>query len=198
MNRYAQLRDRAVHLVNEFAASGPVLVVAPERSAADEVVRLACTKALLGVQRPGFREPAPELASEDMNRLGLAPVGRVAREALAARVAARTKLTYLRPVAAFPGFPRALADTFEGLRLNRITPEQLEGCGQSGPDLAHLLSADEVAVCRPRTSREACDRRGFGRIEPHEKSRRSAVMKKPWVRSLASSLYLRNLMRMNR
>jgi RecB family exonuclease len=141
--RYSQLRARASELVRELAATGPVLVLAAERAAADEVVRHACTKALLGVRRFGFRELAPELAADEMNRLGLVPVGRIVREALAARVTARTPLTYLKPVAEFPGFPRALTDTFEELRLNRIGPEQLRQCGQSGPDLANLLSAYE-------------------------------------------------------
>ena len=137
-------------LVREFAANGPVRVVAPERAAADEVVRLACTKALLGVRRLGFRELAPELAADEMNRLGLAPIGRIVREALAARVAARIELTYLKPVAAFPGFPRALAGTFEELRLNRIAPAQVSACGQSGPDLANLLAAYEEELADRR------------------------------------------------
>ena len=148
MDRYSQLRVRASRLVSEFAAGGPVLVLAPERAAADEVVRLACTKALLGVRRLGFRELAPELAGDEMDRLGLVPVGRIVREALAARVAARTGLTYLKPVAAFPGFPRALAESFEELRLNRITPAQLRACGQSGPDLADLLAAYEEELAQ--------------------------------------------------
>lgn len=143
MLQYSQLRDRAAGLVREFAAKGPVLVLAPARAAADEVVRLACTKALLGVYRLGFRELAPELAADEMNRLGLASIGRIVQEALAARVTVRTELTYLKPVAAFPGFPRALTDTFEELRLNRIMPAHLRQCGQSGPDLANLLAAYE-------------------------------------------------------
>jgi ATP-dependent helicase/nuclease subunit B len=150
MDRYGQLRDRASQFVSEFAASGPVLVLAAERGAADEVARLACTTALLGVRRLGFRELAPELAAAEMNRSGLVPVGRIVREALAARVAARTELTYLKPVAAFPGFPRALADTFEELRLNQIKPVQLGACGQSGPDLAKLLAGYEAELAERR------------------------------------------------
>ena len=41
----------------------------------------------------------------------------VVREAIAARVAAATPLTYLREAARFPGFPRALPDTPEEARL---------------------------------------------------------------------------------
>ena len=150
MNRYFQLRDRASQFVSEFATRGHVLVLAPERAAADEVARLACTGALLGVQRLGFRELAPDLAAAEMKKLGLVPVGRIVREALSARVAAQTELTYLKPVAAFPGFPRALTDTLEELRLNRIKPEELRECGQSGPDLAKLLAAYEAELAERR------------------------------------------------
>lgn len=129
--------------VREFAPSGPVLVLAPQREAAEEVARIACDRALLGVMRLGFRDLPAAIASGEMNRRGLVPVGRVVREALAARVAASADLTYLRPVAGFPGFSRALTDTFEELRLNGVQPEDLRRCGQSGPDLADLLSAYE-------------------------------------------------------
>jgi RecB family exonuclease len=47
----------------------------------------------------------------------------------------------LRPVAGFPGFPRALTATFEELRLNGVEPERLRASGVSGPDLARLLTA---------------------------------------------------------
>jgi CRISPR/Cas system-associated exonuclease Cas4 (RecB family) len=63
------------------------------------------------------------------------PVSRVVREALAARVAAQTQLSYFAPVAAFPGFPRALAAALEELRLNKAQPPN--------EDLVALLSAYE-------------------------------------------------------
>jgi ATP-dependent helicase/nuclease subunit B len=121
--------------VAEAAAGGPVLIVAPDRAAADEVARAACGAALLDVERRGFRELVRDLADFEMLRRGLTPVGRIVREALAARVAAQTPLTYLQPVAAFPGFPRALAETFEDLRLNGVRPAE--------SDLAALLDAYE-------------------------------------------------------
>src|ERR1022692_3365241 len=55
-------------------------------------------------------------------------------------------LSYLGPVAGFPGFPRALASTFEDLRLNAVPRERLRECGESGADLALLLSAYEAGV----------------------------------------------------
>jgi RecB family exonuclease len=112
-----------------------VLILAPERAAADEAARAACSGALIGVHRLGFRDLVQELAAEELQRRGLTAVGRLVREALAARVAAQTPLTYLKPVARFPGFPRALAETFEDLRLNGIRPAE--------SDLAALLDAYE-------------------------------------------------------
>ena len=131
--------------VAEFATAGPVLVLAPVRAAAEEVALEACGAALLNVRRFALREFVLELSAAELNRRGLVPVGRFVREALAARVTAEAlrhgELTYLRPVAGFPGFPRALTATFEELRLNAVTPAHLRDCGQSGPDLALLLDA---------------------------------------------------------
>jgi hypothetical protein len=69
---------------------------------------------------------------------GLIPVHRLAREAIAFEITARSraKLTYLAPVAGFPGFARALARTLEDLRLNSITIDEVNAIGRSGPDLA--------------------------------------------------------------
>jgi ATP-dependent helicase/nuclease subunit B len=112
-----------------------VLILATDRAAADEVARAACSTALIGVDRLGFRELVQQLAAEEMNRRALTPVGRFVREALAARVAAETHLDYLKPVAGFPGFPRFLTDAFEEHRLNGTRPAE--------PDLAALLTAYE-------------------------------------------------------
>ena len=126
---------------------GCVLVLAASREAADEIAFEACGAALIGVARAGLRQLVLELSGAELNRRELAPVGRVVREALAARVAAeaarRGELKYLMPVAGFPGFPRALAETFEELRLNGVGAAQVRGCGESGPDLALLLAAYE-------------------------------------------------------
>src|SRR5262249_26316498 len=71
---------------------------------------------------------------DELRRRGWVAVGRIVREAIAARVAAKAELTYLREVAGFPGFPRALTDTIEEVRLNR---REVSG------DLALLLSGYE-------------------------------------------------------
>jgi RecB family exonuclease len=139
------MRSCAARFVAEQTGAGRVVILAPVRAAAEEVAREACSAALIGVRALSFREFVAELASAEMVRRELLPVGRFVREALAARVTAvalaRGELTYLAPAAAFPGFPRAAAATFEELRLNGISPDLLRECGESGPDLAHLLDA---------------------------------------------------------
>ena len=141
---YAHLRRQAVDFVTRFSAAGPVLVLAVQRAAADDVALEACTHALIDVRRLAFREFVLELSAPELNRRSLVPIGRFVREALAARVTAqaleRGELNYLRPVARFPRFPQALTGTFEELRLNAIDPARLRSCGESGPDLARLLS----------------------------------------------------------
>src|SRR5690348_11473120 len=108
MNRYSELRARAAEFVSGWVQSGTVLALAPGREAADEVALEACADALIGVQRAGFRDFVLDLSNAELNRRQLVPIGRVVREALAARVTAEATLDYLAPVARFPGFPRAL------------------------------------------------------------------------------------------
>ena len=152
MDRYGELRARAAEFVAEWAQWGEVVVLASGREAADEVALAACGDALVGVHRLAFRELVLELSSAELNRRALAPVGRTVREALAARVTEEAMrvggLNYLGPVADFPGFPRALAYTFEELRLNAVALDELRECGESGADLARLLGAyrDELAA----------------------------------------------------
>ena len=152
MDRYSELRVRATEFVAEWAPRGAVVVLGPVREAADEVALAACGDALVGVHRLAFREMVGELSAAELNRRALVPVGRTVREALAARVTEEAGgaggLSYFGPVAGFPGFPRALASTFEELRLNAVPLDALRECGESGADLARLLGAyqDELAA----------------------------------------------------
>ena len=65
------------------------------------------------------------------------------REAVAARIAqkalAQGELAYFHPVAALPGFARALARTIAELRLARVSADQLASAGTPTGDLATLL-----------------------------------------------------------
>lgn len=125
-------------------------IIASSRYAADDLVRIACQSALIGVERYSIRDLVYALSSDRMNAMGLIPVSRIVREALAAGVAREARLSYLRDVADFPGFPRALARTLEELRLAGVPKEQLAHCGRSGSDLALLLELYESELRRRR------------------------------------------------
>ena len=78
-----------------------------------------------GVHRVTLVQAGAELARSAMAERGLAPLSGLGREAVAARVTqialAQNKLVYFHPVAALPGFARALARTLVELRLARVT-----------------------------------------------------------------------------
>lgn len=78
-----------------------------------------------------------------MAERGLAPLSALGREAVAARIAQKAReqgdLAYFDPVAALPGFARALARTIVDLRLARVEPAQLASGGPPAADLAGLL-----------------------------------------------------------
>jgi CRISPR/Cas system-associated exonuclease Cas4 (RecB family) len=99
------------------------------------------------VHRLTVTQLAAVLAAEPVAGRGLAPVSALGREALAARVAyhlrRRGEMRYFEPVAAMPGFPRALAATLAELRLNGVDAEALAGTGAPGRDLAALLGLYE-------------------------------------------------------
>ncbi|HEY1339248.1 MAG TPA: PD-(D/E)XK nuclease family protein [Bryobacteraceae bacterium] len=143
MTSYAALRTQAIAFLLERTKHGEVLLLTNSADAGGELALEACSDALIGVHAIGFRDFVRAVSAYEMNRRGLTPVGRIIREAIAARVAAQGKkeLSYLAPVASFPGFPRALTDTFEELRLNQTPLDRLRACGRSGPDLALLLEA---------------------------------------------------------
>jgi RecB family exonuclease len=86
---------------------------------------------------------AAELARSAMAAKGLAPLSGLGLEAVAARIAqkalAHGELAYFHPVAALPGFARALARTIVELRLAQVSPEKLASAGTPGADLARLL-----------------------------------------------------------
>jgi len=120
MTSYAQMREAATEFVREHAQGG-VLILSNERAAGDEIGQEVCDRVLLGVDRFGFRDFVRKVSREELRRAGVVSVGRLVREAIAARVAHGTKLSELREAAGFPGFPRALTDTLEDLRLNHRT-----------------------------------------------------------------------------
>src|SRR5258708_6269821 len=136
MTSYSQMREAAKEFVRLHAAGG-VLILSTERAAGDEIAQEICGDVLVGIDRFGFREFVRKVARDPLRRPGIVGVRRVVREAIAARVAHATELSYLGEVARFPGFPRALTDTLQGLRLNRRT---------APGDLAVLLAGYEAEL----------------------------------------------------
>ncbi|MEM9552695.1 MAG: PD-(D/E)XK nuclease family protein [Acidobacteriota bacterium] len=162
-------------------AGRELLVVAPTRGAADDLLRTPATAIAsgrldaghlaagrLGVHRRTLGQLAAELAVRSLARDGLAPLAGLAVEALAARALAVCRedgaLAYFEPVADTPGMPRALARTLLELRAHGVTRDDLEARGDApGRDLARLLRAwhDELAVSHlddpPSVLRRATD-----------------------------------------
>ncbi len=133
----------------EFIRANPgTVVIAGSRYAAGDLIREACDSALLGIQRYTFRGLVYALSTNAMNSRGLTPLGRIAREAIAASVSREVALKYLHDVVRFPGFPAALANTLRDLRLDRIPRSKLRDTGRSGADLAALLEAYEDELGR--------------------------------------------------
>jgi CRISPR/Cas system-associated exonuclease Cas4 (RecB family) len=134
------LSGAAEALVAMLARGSEAVVLAASRGAADDFVRSACHEAT-GVHRVTLRQLAARLAMRTMAERAMTPLGGLATEAVAARITylahSAGRLDYFNPVAAMPGFPRALASTLSELRLERIAAERMQGRAES--DLAVLL-----------------------------------------------------------
>lgn len=126
------------------AVEPPILIVAASRGAADEfALHLAADRgATFGVSRAGFTELVARIAIPALAQQGLTPSAPLGDEAVAARVTfdarADEALDYFEPVAAMPGFPRALARTLTDLRMAGVDAKSLTGHAAS-QDLATLL-----------------------------------------------------------
>src|SRR5579862_1693580 len=103
-----------------------------------------------GVHRMTLVQLAADLARPAMAERGLAPLNTLGLEAIAARVVyearAASALKYFDPVAALPGFARALARTLGEVRLAKLHPDDLAAGGQPGEDLAGLLLRYEAEL----------------------------------------------------
>src|SRR5207237_7029461 len=89
------------------------------------------------------------LAADGLRR---APGSQAAADAIAARAVfdatASDGLEYFGPVAATPGFPRALSRTIHELRLAAVEGDRLATLGAAGRDLRRLLERFEGELNR--------------------------------------------------
>src|SRR5260370_16090415 len=90
---------------------------------------------------------AASLATPRRGARSNAPASRLAMEAMAARVAHTLRkeggIRYFAPVAAMPGFSKALTATLTELRLEKYDAAKLRSAGEPGKDLAALLALYE-------------------------------------------------------
>ncbi len=129
------------------SASSEVLLLAPSKGAADDLARRCCPAGALGLHRMTLNQLAAALATPRMVAEGKAPASRLAMEAMSARVAhalrKEDRIGYFAPVAAMPGFSKALTATLTELRLEEFESAKLRQASEPGRDLAALLALYE-------------------------------------------------------
>ena len=145
-----RLHSAAIHFLVAHQ-HGPVLILAPSRATADDLIREACAytpaQGFLGIQRLTLTQLAASLAASKLAEQTLKPASRLAIEALTTRVIAHAQreeqIPYFSPVAGTPGLGPAVTATLTELRLNGVNSEDLANSGAPGRDLAALLKAFE-------------------------------------------------------
>jgi CRISPR/Cas system-associated exonuclease Cas4 (RecB family) len=128
-----------------------VLIIGASRGAADDLSRSVegSVPATFGLQRLSLTQFAAKTAILTLASEGLSSSTWLGTEAVAVRVAFDAtrdgSLTYFDAVARTPGFPRALARTFQELRLADVRSPQLTRLPLAGHDLADLLERVEAS-----------------------------------------------------
>jgi CRISPR/Cas system-associated exonuclease Cas4 (RecB family) len=141
----AQRLSLARDLLRACAPGARVLIIGASRGAADDLARdvAASVPATFGIQRFSLTQFAAKTAILALAADRVTPSTRLGAEAVATRAlfdAGRDQsLRYFEPVAATPGFPRALARTLQELRLAGIDQAGLTRLPLAGADLANLL-----------------------------------------------------------
>ena len=134
----------AREVVRGCAPGARVLIVGASRGAADDLARsvAVAVPATFGTERLSLTQLAARTALLALAADRTTASTRLGAEAVATRAvfdATRDgSLQYFAPVAATPGFPRALAQTLQELRLAGMSHEALASLPLAGPDLAAL------------------------------------------------------------
>jgi CRISPR/Cas system-associated exonuclease Cas4 (RecB family) len=144
--------SRIAHALDWLARiprDGEVVVVGASLEAANELLRQDATLhgGRFGAQRTTLGRWAAAIASDEMARLGVTPVGGAALEAVCARVVhgldRAGALGRLAAVADRPGLPRAVARTVTELRGAAVDPPRV-----ADADLRRVLEAYESELAR--------------------------------------------------
>ncbi|MGO9055888.1 MAG: PD-(D/E)XK nuclease family protein [Candidatus Binataceae bacterium] len=154
-----------------------ILLLAANWEAADDLVRAVAASrgALFAIHRLTLNRLIGLLAADDLAARGLVPLSRLATEAVAARAIHRlypplsapgrespqaSERDFFAAVATRPGFPGAVADTVQEMRLAGISAQSLAGIERSGPPLAAILEQFEQEL----VAANLIDRAGLIRI----------------------------------
>src|SRR5262245_24776844 len=138
--------------LDRWPPDAELLVVAPSWEACDDLVRgaLGAGAARFGVARTTLARLAARLAAPILAADARAPVTDLGLLAVAARAVHRLtaagSFAYFAPVADRPGFPRAVARTFDELSMNAVTPAALRELPLGGSDLALLTEGIEAEL----------------------------------------------------
>jgi ATP-dependent helicase/nuclease subunit B len=138
-----------------------VAIVGASRGAADDFARSIALQsgATFGLTRFSLTELAARIAAEPAGAVRRVPGSQSGAEAVAARAVfdarATGAITYFAPVAAMPGFPRALARTFHELRLAALDPAALSTAAPGMADLQTLLERFEESLRQASVSDRA-------------------------------------------
>jgi CRISPR/Cas system-associated exonuclease Cas4 (RecB family) len=149
---------RAAAWLGERGVSGELLVIGGSPDAAGALVQRVVAErgAAFGWHRHTLSRTAAAIAGRELAARGWAAAGRLALEALAARVVHRlareNSLGRFAAVADRPGLPRALLRTVEELRAARIEPARI---AQTRADLAAVLAAYEEELADARLADRA-------------------------------------------
>jgi ATP-dependent helicase/nuclease subunit B len=143
--------SRARDAVRALAPATRILIVGASRGAADDFARdiAASSAATFGLQRLSLTQLAARSAILPLASEGVAPSTWLGAEAVAARAVFEARhhssLEYFGPVADTPGFPRALAQTVQELRLAHVRGTDVARLPLGGRDLTELLARVEAS-----------------------------------------------------
>jgi ATP-dependent helicase/nuclease subunit B len=143
-----------IQAARQFLLDSPpateTLIVSASRGAADDFARDVARGrggSTFGLYRFSLTQLAARLAAPRLARDRVTPTTALGMQAVAARAlfdaATDRSLTYFAPVAAMPGFPRALARTLEELALAGVPASALGPLTDVGRDLANLFERFE-------------------------------------------------------
>jgi CRISPR/Cas system-associated exonuclease Cas4 (RecB family) len=141
----------AGRFVAEFPPGSEILVVGASRGAADDFARSLARRqgATFGLTRFSLTELAARAVATTSDQ-ARTPGTQATGEAMTARAVfdavAAGQLDYFQPVAAMPGFPRALARTLHELRLAGVTTGDLATRGAAACDISRLLERFEAQL----------------------------------------------------